>query len=327
MFPGGFSAPSIPPLFHLHHSWATRQSPRYYCPFSQILSHESGRDIYKLWCSIDRVSVKPPTMGDQDGFYHWDSDPWYWDINKYVGLQGMLSLSNGNTFTLFTGTHTIQYRDEIINPKTGFLKDHHKKPNWVKNRDKGKCESMIVIPEDKKDKLDPRKKIITLEKGDLIIWSNRLMHLASKNMSDYMRYLQYIQFDPAGFCKTTDSNGKIVYLNQNPDLYPNGDREVIINSYKTLKNDHLHEVDDMISCFQRGQNPLVYTGGGSSSNALHPNMWHGQRKYLNTQYAMRFKNTDELVTRKFITFKTSKDLDKDGKYFDEILKKRSILLK
>jgi len=85
-FPGGFSAPAIPPMFNLHHSWENRQSPKFYCPFSQILTNESGKDMHKLWCSLDRVSVKPPGMGDQDEFYHWDSDPWYWDQDKYVGL-------------------------------------------------------------------------------------------------------------------------------------------------------------------------------------------------------------------------------------------------
>ena len=320
-FPGNFSAPAIPPLFHLHHSWETRQSPKFYCPFSQILSNESGSNIYKLWASIDRVSVKPPTMGDQDSFYHWDSDPWHWDVDKYVGLQGMLSLSDEATFTLFKGTHTTKFRDMMLDPKNKFLADHSDKPKWISNHDIGKCESMIRIPEDKYHFVEDLKQVVRLNKGDLIIWSNRLLHLASKNNSNYMRYSQYIQFDPAGMCKVKGGEGKVEYHNQNPDLFKNGDREAIINSYRKLKNGPLHEVDDRISCFQRGQKPLVYPSGGDSENSLHPKIWHSQRKYLNTRYAMRFKNTGDLVTRRNAEYLSSDELNKDGKYKDILLDK------
>ncbi len=317
-FPGGFSAPAIPPMFNLTHSWENRQAPKFYCPFAQILTNESGHDMHKLWCSIDRVSVKPPGMGDQDSFYHWDSDPWYWDQDKYVGLQGMLSLSDGTTFTLFTGTHTLEFRDTITDRETGFLRNYSTKKHWVSQGDRGNHEPMVIIDKALNHYVDDRKRVVELEKGDLIIWSNRLLHLASKNKSDYMRYSQYIQFDPAGRCK--NSQGE--YINQNPNILPNGDRDEIITGFRK-QGLSIPEVDTRIYSWETGKKPAVYPSGGPTTNALRPDIWKTQMKPLNTRYALRFINSDDNPTRKINSYQNSTQISEDGKYYDNLLGKKS----
>lgn len=313
-FPGQFSAPNIPPFYNLKYSWRNRQSDKFYRIFSQLMSSESGKSMKKLWCSLDRISVKPPGMGDQDSFYHWDSDPWYWDDDKYVGLQGMLSLSNESSFTLFRTTHSLKFRDKFIDRKRGLGRNHSKKPNWVKLGEIGKKEAMIIIDPALQSKLDHLKQVISLDKGDLIIWSNRLLHLASKNKSDFMRYAQYIQYDPAGCCL---KNGK--YINQNPEIFPDGDRPEIIDGYRKLGLD-IHDVDDRIRSFNSGKKPLLLPGGGRTPNV--PEIWKSQFKHLNTRYALRFKDNPENPTRKINKYKKSKQIDEEGKYYDKLLKEK-----
>jgi hypothetical protein len=259
-------------------------------------------------------------MGDQDEFYHWDSDPWYWDQDKYVGLQGMLSLSTGNTFTLFNGTHTLEFRDYLINRETGFLSNYSKKKNWVSDGNRGTHEPMIEIDRQLNHFVDDRKTVVELEKGDLIIWSNRLLHLASKNKSNYMRYSQYIQFDPAGRCKDPNRDGK--YINQNPEILPNGDRDEIITSYRRQKI-QTPEVDNRIYSWETGKKPAVYPSGGATTNALRPDIWYSQMKHLNTRYALKFRDSDDNPTKKINKYATSTKIGADGKYDDKLLGKRS----
>jgi hypothetical protein len=313
-FPGNFSAPGIPPFFHLNHSWELRQSPRLYHTFCELLSCGKTK-INRLWVSIDRVSVKPPGMGDQESFYHWDSDPWYWESETYTGLQGMFSLSDGNTFTLFKTTHTDTFRDSFIN---GPGNTH--KPNWLSNGDVGKKEGMIVFNKVQSEWLDKQnlKTVITLNRGDIIIWSNRLLHLASKNKSNQMRYAQYIQYDPAGV---------VDGIPQNPELLPKGDREELleaITKYQSLykKNplppsnipiDNITVVNDRIRSFNDGHAPLFYPSGGLTNNSMRPNIWRSQFKNLNAAYAKRFKHTEEMPTHKRITYQNGKNFyEKDG---------------
>ncbi len=320
-FPGQFSAPAIPPLFNLQHSWINRQDPIFYNIYRQLLSSMQNKNIYKLWCSIDRVSIKPPGMGDDNEFYHWDSDPWHWDNDKYVGLQGMLSLSDNTKFTLFTGTHTMEFRDLLIDRNNGIDPNNEKKKLWISKGDKGNVEPMIKLSKSAYPTLDKCKKVINLGKGDLIIWSNRLMHLASKNTSDYMRYAQYIQFDPAGRCRVNDNT----LINQNPDLLPQGDIDALLTTYR-----YKSIINDRIYSYLTGKMPYTYPGGGLTTNALRPHIWRSQMKHLNTRYAERFKeytinnsdinsdiNINDIKTRHIVEYRDSKLLV-NGRYKDKL---------
>ena len=96
-----FGTMNLPPFFHLHNMWKARQNPKIFIKFAQLLNN------HKIWCSLDRVSVKLPGKGNSE-FCHWDSDPWYWEEQQFEPLQGLLSLCD-TSFFCCPGSHSLDF--------------------------------------------------------------------------------------------------------------------------------------------------------------------------------------------------------------------------
>ena len=152
--------------------WNNRQYPRVHRAFSEIWGTE------KLWVSLDRANMKPPSRPDKpdwqnEGMIHWDTDTSV--PNVPFGVQGVLYL---------TDTSADQGGFQCV---PGF---HNLFEDWVETQ-----------PADR----DPRRpnldglevKSIPGKAGDLLIWHRLLAHGNGHNRSDRPRLAQYIAMSPA----------------------------------------------------------------------------------------------------------------------------------
>ena len=152
--------------------WDNRQAPRVHQAFAEIWGTE------KLWVSMDRVNMKPPTRPDKPdwdhpGMIHWDMDT---DglVEIPFRVQGVLYLSD---------TAKNQGGFQCV---PGF---HNRFLEWVKTQ-----------PADR----DPRHpdltglevKSIPGKAGDLLIWHSLLPHGNGRNTSHLPRLAQYISMSP-----------------------------------------------------------------------------------------------------------------------------------
>jgi hypothetical protein len=158
-------------LYHHQALWNNRQYPRIYEAFCELLNDT------QLWCSIDRVNMKPPVRSgwDQPGFIHWDFDSRIRPV-PFV-LQGVLCL---------THTSAEQGGFQCV---PGF---HRKIEAW--------CEAQ---PQDR-DPFYPDLAALDVEAipgeaGDLIIWHQALPHGNSANYTSKPRLAQYVTMFPARF--------------------------------------------------------------------------------------------------------------------------------
>ncbi len=201
---GGFGALTLPPAFHMKGSWKARQDKVIVSVFQNLL----GQDDIEV--TLDRVSFKFPGQGETE-FAHWDSDPWLWPDEPYEGLQGMLSLSQ-TSFKCMPGSNSDAFREE-------FIQQYHP----------SKRHDQYFI-EESHDPMNLRKQIQSypLGIGDLVVWSNRLLHEARKNDTDRIRYTFFISYYPKG---SPNMESMRYYREQGVDYYE--DRR---QSYDTGKN-------------------------------------------------------------------------------------------
>jgi ectoine hydroxylase-related dioxygenase (phytanoyl-CoA dioxygenase family) len=156
-------------LYHHQALWNNRQYPRIYYAFCELLNET------QLWCSIDRVNMKPPSRDNsqQEGFIHWDFDSRIRPI-PFV-LQGVLCL---------TDTSIGQGGFQCV---PGF---HKKLIDW--------CEKQPVDRDPFIPNLDGLSiKEIPGKAGDLIIWHQALPHGNTPNTANRPRLAQYITMFPA----------------------------------------------------------------------------------------------------------------------------------
>jgi hypothetical protein len=156
-------------MYHHPALWNNRQNPRVHGAFADIWGTE------KLWTSLDRANMNPPSRPDWDwpGMVHWDVDTSQ-DPPPFM-VQGVLYLADtgadGGGFQCVPGFH-------------------NRFAEWVKTQ-----------PADR----DPRHpdleglevQTIPGKAGDLIIWHSLLPHGNSRNKSDRPRLAQYITMFPA----------------------------------------------------------------------------------------------------------------------------------
>lgn len=208
---GGFGALNPPPFYHLNSQWQIRQDPRIVDIFSQIL------DTDELMVALDRVSFKYPGMGENE-FCHWDSNPFFWDEEEYESVQGIIALSDTSFFAV-PGTHTKEFQKEFTSQYPATTR-----------RDQ-----YFVLEEH--DPLKLRSKVVEypLRAGDLVIWSNRLLHEARINKKDTIRYAYYLTYFPHGRPPPT-----------------------VVKAYKSKKIDWKQ---DRIASYTTGRNPLFYPSG------------------------------------------------------------------
>ena len=264
-----FGAMNIPPFFHLQNMWKARQNPNIFTKFAQLLKN------HKIWCSLDRISVKMPGNGNTE-FCHWDSDPWFWDTQKFEPLQGILSLCD-TSFFCCPGTHTLDFSKKF-QENYSYLKPTKGKRDYVSLK-KGFPDPLKLIDSMKECKLN---------EGDLLIFSNRLLHESKQNMSKKIRYVQYISFEPAR-------------NNQNDHIYKNNKRKI----QEKYENKKINELDDRIESFKTGKNPL-YLPSGCNMNIFSKNYLVFHTNLLNN-FSKRFS---KLLLKKY-KYKSGKHKDKE----------------
>lgn len=208
---GGFGALTLPPFFNLKTQWKIRQEERIVDIFRSLYGQKD------LMVAIDRVSFKFPGQGETE-FIHWDSNPFEWPNEPYEGYQGFLALSSTSFFAV-PGTHTEAFREEFI-----------------KNYPPISRKDQYLIKKNA-DPLNLQKKVVEykIEPGDLVIWSNRLLHEARKNKTRTIRYGYYITYFPHGQPHPT-----------------------VLKQYKKKKIDWLA---DRIHSYETGMNPRFFPSG------------------------------------------------------------------
>lgn len=211
---GGFGALTLPPAFHLKTQWDIRQSPLLVSVAKNILQSED------ILATIDRVSFKAPGQGETE-FTHWDSNPWTWQEEKGEGMQGIVSLCK-TSFRAVPGTHTEDFRKKFI----------EKYP-------RNKRDDQYHVTSDH-DPLDLQSKVVeySLNPGDYIVWSNRLLHEARKNSTQKIRYAYFIS-----------------YLRR--DHIP----KAVLNFYSKLGNPEEEYFKDRKESYLTGKNPKVFPSG------------------------------------------------------------------
>ena len=263
-----FGTMNLPPFFHLHNMWKNRQNPNIFVKFAQLLNN------YKIWATLDRVSVKLPGKGNVE-FCHWDSDPWFWNKQEYEPLQGILSLSD-TSFFCSPGSHTLDFSKK-------FQKNYeYLKPKNNKKRDYVSLNKKYPDPLNLSNSIKEYK----LKKGDLLIFSNRLLHESRQNNSNKIRYVQYISFEPAR------NNQNNIYKNKNK-----------IEEKYIKKN--ISEVKDRIDSFLTGKNPL-YLPSGCNMNIFSNNYITFHSDLLNT-----FSNRFNKILLTTYRYKSGKNKNKE----------------
>jgi len=184
---GCYKKPAVPigfvELYHHQTLWNNRTNPRIYGAFSELLKTD------KLWCSIDRCSMKLPSNPnfpsfEHKGFLHWDYDPW--NKEKVFGLQGVLCLAdtavNQGGFHCIPGMH--RWIDEYSS------KQEKPVSHCRRFEDKG---IPINVPERRR----PFNRVpVEAKAGDLIIWRRETAHGSGHNISGLPRFAQYITMFP-----------------------------------------------------------------------------------------------------------------------------------
>lgn len=159
-------------MYHHQTMWDNRQAPRLHQAFSEIWNTE------KLWVTMDRVNMKPPSHPnhpdwDHKGFIHWDVDTS--TLPVAFGVQGVLYL---------TDTTEDQGGFQCVPGMHRMLEE------WVKTQPPNRNPRAPDLTG-----LEVRK--VVGQAGDLVIWHRALAHGNGHNTSDQPRLAQYISMSPA----------------------------------------------------------------------------------------------------------------------------------
>lgn len=208
---GGFGALTLPPAFHTPWAWDARQDPVIYAVFTKLFG---TKDIL---CTFDRLSFKFPGQG-QTEFTHWDSNPWDWSEESTAQIQGILALSK-TSFRAVSRTHTLKFRDKFISkyPESKRYDQYH-----------------VTSAH---DPLELQKQVQTypLDIGDLVIWSDRVLHEARKNKTKKIRYAMFLSYYPR--------------------------KEPPLGMVKSYEKERVDIMKDRRLSFATGKNPLFHPGG------------------------------------------------------------------
>ncbi|MFC5532599.1 phytanoyl-CoA dioxygenase family protein [Cohnella yongneupensis] len=164
------------PFFHDQTLWDNRMYPKVYEVFKELLGEE------KLWVSLDRVNMKLPKRESHlklnQSFIHWDRDTSNLKFPMRVGesgLQGVLYLAD-----TAANQGGFQCVPEIYRDLEGYIARQPADRN-------------PTIPNLEGYEITP----IPGEAGDLLIWDALLPHGNGENLSNDIRFAQYILMSPA----------------------------------------------------------------------------------------------------------------------------------
>jgi hypothetical protein len=164
------------PLYQDQTLWDNRMYPTIYGAFAELL----GED--KLWVTLDRVNMKPPKRENNpelnQSSIHWDVDTSDLTFPQPIPsrvVQGVLYLAD-----TAPNQGGFQCVPSIFRNLEAYFN------NQPKDRDRLKPDiaGHEVIP-------------IPGEAGDLVIWDGLLAHGNGENLSDRLRFAQYISMFPA----------------------------------------------------------------------------------------------------------------------------------
>ncbi|MFD2078987.1 Phytanoyl-CoA dioxygenase (PhyH) [Actinopolymorpha cephalotaxi] len=157
-------------MYHYQSMWDTRQDERVHEVFAEIFGSE------RLWVSIDRTNLKPPSVPEYPdyhhrGFLHWDAD-----IERYpdipFGVQGVLALADTSE-----DMGGFQCVPSIYQNLPAYLE------KYGRSRQADLTEHTPVQ--------------VPLRAGDMVIWTSLLAHGNGDNLTDRPRLAQYISMNPA----------------------------------------------------------------------------------------------------------------------------------
>lgn len=152
-------------MYHYQSMWDNRQAPDLHAVFSDIFGTE------KLWVSIDRTNLKPPSVPEHPEYYHKGFMHWDGDIGSYpnvsFGVQGVLALAD--TTADMGGFQCVP---EIYRNLDAYIERY--------GRDR------------KTDMTDFEPTFVPLNAGDMVIWSSMMAHGNGDNLTDRPRLAQYI---------------------------------------------------------------------------------------------------------------------------------------
>ena len=168
--PGRIAPTGMVEMYHYQSMWNNRQNENLHRVFADIHGTE------KLWVSLDRTNLKPPSVPEHPdyhhkGFVHWDAD-----LAKYpdvpFGVQGVLALAD--TDPEMGGFQCVpEIYQDLENYIARYGDSRHA------------------------DLTDYEVTKVPLEAGDMVIWTTLLAHGNGDNLTDRPRLAQYISMNPA----------------------------------------------------------------------------------------------------------------------------------
>lgn len=168
--PGRIAGTGMVEMYHYQSMWNNRQYEGVHRVFAEIFGTE------KLWVSIDRTNLKPPSVPEHPdyhhkGFTHWDADlENYPDIS--FGVQGVLALAD--TTADMGG---FQCAPDIYKNLSAYIE------KYGRSRQADLTEYSVVS--------------VPMNAGDMVIWTTLLAHGNGDNLTDRPRLAQYISMGPA----------------------------------------------------------------------------------------------------------------------------------
>lgn len=157
-------------MYHYQSMWDNRQAQSLYDVFAEI--HGTTR----LWVSLDRANLKPPSVPEHPEYYHKGFMHWDADLTKYPNLpfrvQGVLALADTDE-----NMGGFQCVPEIYRDLDAYLEKHGKE-------------------ERRTDLTGYEITKVPLNAGDIVIWTNLLAHGNGDNQTTRPRMAQYISMNP-----------------------------------------------------------------------------------------------------------------------------------
>lgn len=208
-----FSASGMLEMYHRQSMWDTRQHPRLYQAFAELLEEP------QLWTSMDRVNMTPPRREEHpelnSGFVHWDADltavptP----IPRPHGVQGVL------------------YLDDTSEEQGGFccVPELYREidEKWLEERRESR-DDPNALPGEELEEYEIEA--IPGEQGDLVIWDRLTPHGNGENLADAPRFAQYILMYPEAFADAERRERRVEkWHNSEPpesDAFPGDPREL-----------------------------------------------------------------------------------------------------
>jgi hypothetical protein len=230
-----------PPIWHTKTHWKLRQDPYLYHVFTQIFGTE------KLWCTIDRASIKLPKQGEEE-FNHWDYDPWFGKLDD-VSYQSILNLTERH-FRCVPESNSLKWHEDFKKTYT-YLASERSRPLVMidKENDPWNLGQILPLGLPAKTQYGCIRDIVC-PAGSLVIFSNRLMHSVAKNPTNKIIYGLYLSYFKAGNRDLMAVYNRKGYgETQWKALHPNANRGDT-------------ELADRIRSYKTGVSPYRFPGGG-----------------------------------------------------------------